>query len=48
MNLKNLEGSGHGLFEILSQHLPGKTDVHHGTPQSGWPVFGSRFELEIS
>jgi hypothetical protein len=29
---KNLEGSGRGLFEVLSQHLSGETEENHEIP----------------
>jgi hypothetical protein len=33
MVLKDLEGSGHDLIEVLSQHLPGKTEETMNTCQ---------------
>jgi hypothetical protein len=32
---KDLEGTGHGIIEVLPQNLPGDTDENHGIPQSG-------------
>jgi hypothetical protein len=29
MVLKDLEGRGHDLIEVLSQHLPGKTEENY-------------------
>jgi hypothetical protein len=35
---KDVEGTGHGLIVVLSQHLPGGIEENHETPQSGWLV----------
>jgi hypothetical protein len=35
MNKKDLEGTDHGLIEILPWHLPGETKKNHEQPQSG-------------
>jgi hypothetical protein len=32
----NLEGSGRGLFEVLSQYFPGGTEGTHEKLESGW------------
>jgi hypothetical protein len=36
--LKNVEGSGHGLIQILSWNLPGETEEDHGNlgQDSNW------------
>jgi hypothetical protein len=31
----SLEGSGRGLFEVLSRNLPGGTEESHDKPKSG-------------
>jgi hypothetical protein len=33
--LKGFEGSGRGIIEIVSRHLPGAIEENHGKPQSG-------------
>jgi hypothetical protein len=35
-------------FKVLSRHLSGGTEGNHEKPQSGWPVFGPRFETWTS
>jgi hypothetical protein len=35
MNGKDLEGTGHGLTEVLSRNLLGGTEKSHRKPQSG-------------
>jgi len=30
-----MEGSGHGLTDVLSWNLPGASEVNHERPQSG-------------
>jgi hypothetical protein len=35
MNEKDLEGSGHGLMEAISQYIPEETEENQGKPQSG-------------
>jgi hypothetical protein len=37
-------GSGRGLMEVVSSHLPEETDEKHRNPQSGYSVFRLRFE----
>jgi hypothetical protein len=32
---KDPEGRSHGIYEIISQQLPGKTKVKQENPQSG-------------
>jgi hypothetical protein len=33
---KDVEGSDHGLFELLSQHMPGVTEEHIENNQESW------------
>jgi hypothetical protein len=32
---KDMKGSGHGLFKVLSWHFLGGTEENHEKPQSG-------------
>jgi hypothetical protein len=48
LEIRNLEGSDHGLIEILSQHLSGMTEKYCEIPQSGYAVFRQMFQLNTS
>jgi hypothetical protein len=39
-----LEENGHGLIQIISEHLPGLTEENH---ENLWPVERSRFEPRV-
>jgi hypothetical protein len=41
---KDLEGRGHGLIEVLSEHLPRGTEENHWEPQSGSSMSLTKFE----
>jgi hypothetical protein len=43
-----VQGSGRGLFKILSIHLPRRTDENHDKRHLAQPVPGQRFELGTS
>jgi hypothetical protein len=36
--VKDPEGSGRGLIDVLSRHFPGGTNENHGNPQSEYPM----------
>jgi hypothetical protein len=48
MNGKNLEGSGSGIIEVLTQHFSSWAEENHEKPQSGQPVSRLRFEPNTS
>jgi hypothetical protein len=41
-----MKGSGRGLIEVVSQHLPGGAEGNHGTPQK-MAAFHRRLEYEV-
>jgi hypothetical protein len=41
---KDVKGSGRGLFEVLSRHFPGGTEVSYESTQSGQWMYLPRFE----
>lgn len=48
INLKDLEGIGHGLIEVLPQKLAGGTEENHEIRQSEFPVSQPSFETNTS
>ena len=42
--VKDFVGSGQGLINILSQHIPGGNKKNHNEPQSGLLVDGPRYK----
>jgi hypothetical protein len=48
INLRGLEGIGHGVIEVLPQKLAGGTKKNHEIRQSEFPVFKPSFEMNTS